>query len=272
MDNRYIGIFDSGIGGLTSVPYIMKLLPNERVIFFGDTARTPYGSKAPETIRQFAFQIGDFMVSKNVKMMVAACNTISAVALDALRKRYPDIPIIGTIGPTSNMIAKSCAPDEHIGILATKATVQSQSYLNKIRFHAPDLQYIYQKACPMFVPMIEEGIIDKEVMDSMIHYYLDDFIRENSLDTLVLACTHYPLLSAAMKRLYPGIRLISSSREVAVAVQMELEKRQILASPESDLHHVFYASDLSDNFIQMIQRILSRHESDLDIQFKNLEL
>lgn len=270
MDNRPIGFFDSGLGGLTSIPYIMKELPRERIIFFGDTARTPYGSKAPDTIRQFTMQIGDFLVKQGVKMIVIACNTVTATCLEDLRTAYPDIPVIGVISPTARVIAKKCNQDDRIGIIATKVTVKSGVYEKKINDKHPGLK-LYSKACPAFVPLIEEGIIHNDIMDLTIKYYLDDFIRENRINRLVLGCTHYPLIVENLQRIYPDIRLISSSREVAMAVHIELEERKMYADRREG-ENVFYASDLSENFVNMIQNILGRQKDELNIQFKNLEL
>lgn len=270
MDNRAIGFFDSGLGGLTSIPYIMKMLPNERIVFFSDTARTPYGSKAESTIRNFTLQIGDFLVKNDVKMIVIVCNTVTAICLDELRAAFPHIPVIGVISPTAKVVADTCTPEEHIGIIATKVTVNSGVYDEKIHSRAPELQ-LHSKACPAFVPLIEEGIIDNKIMDLTIQYYLDDFIKEHDIDTLVLGCTHYPLLTENLHRLYPDMKLISSSKEVATAVQIELTKRDMLAETREG-ENVFYASDLSENFIQMIQRILGKDEEELNIRFKNLEI
>ena len=272
MDNRYIGVFDSGIGGLTSIPFIMERLPNEKIIFFGDTARTPYGSKSRDTIRQFTQQIGAFLKSNDVKMMVSACNTISATSLDVLRDEYPDIPIVGVISPTVDMISRTCETDDRIGILATKATVKSGEYLVGIKQVRPDIKNVFQKECPLFVPLVEEGMLNTDIMDMMIRYYLDDFISENNINTLVLGCTHYPLLIEKIKRLYPQIKnIINSSEEVSFEVKRTLKANDMLAEP-NDKESFFYASDLSDNFINMIQLILSKHENDLNIRFKNLEL
>lgn len=270
MDNRPIGFFDSGLGGLTSIPYIMKELPRERIIFYGDTARTPYGSKSPDTIRQFTLQIGEFLVKQGVKMIVIACNTVTATCLDDLRKAYPEIPVIGVISPTARVIANKCNNDDHIGIIATKVTVKSGAYEKKINEKHPGLQ-IYSKACPAFVPLIEEGIIDNEIMDLTIKYYLDDFVREHHINRLVLGCTHYPLIAENLRRIYPDIRVISSSKEVATAVHIELEKTGMYAE-EREGENVFYASDLSENFVNMIQNILGRQKDELDIQFKNLDI
>lgn len=271
MDNRPIGIFDSGIGGLTSIPYLLRQLPNERVIFFGDTARTPYGSKSIETIRQFTLQIGDFLKSNDVKMMLVACNTISATSLDLLKETYPDIPIIGTISPTSRVIANKCNGMDRIGIMATSATVKSGVYINKIKEKNYQLKNLYAIACPALVPLIEEGIIDNEIMDLTIKYYLDDFIKENGIDTLVLACTHYPLIKRNLQKLYPDVSIISSSKEVAIAAKMELEDRGMFAENQTGENY-FYASDLSDNFVKMIELILGKDQKELNIQFQNLDI
>lgn len=273
MDNRSIGFFDSGVGGITSIPHIMRLLPNERIIFYGDTARTPYGSKSEETIRQFAAQIGDFLVSQNVKMIVIACNTVSATCLEMLRERFPEIPVIGVISPTAREISKLCDKDDRIGIMATRATVRSGAYERKILEFSPELN-LYTKACPALVPLIEEGITDNRIMDLTIRYYMDDFIKENRINTLILGCTHYPLVAENIRRLYPDVDIISSSKEVATAVKMELESLDMLAGPDDGTRgeNVFYASDLSESFVSMIERILKADAADLDIHFKNLDI
>lgn len=270
MDNRPIGFFDSGLGGLTSIPYIMKQLPNERIIFFGDTARTPYGSKAVSTIKQFTRQIGEFLVKNDVKMIVIACNTVSATCLEDLRTAFPHIPVIGVISPTAKVVRDTCTEDDRIGIIATKVTINSNAYVEKIHQKAPELQ-VFSKACPAFVPLIEEGIIHNDIMDLTIKYYLDEFIAEHGINTLVLGCTHYPLLTENIRRLYPEMKIISSSKEVATAVQIELAKRDMLAG-ENEHENVFYASDLSENFVNMIQTILGKQKEELNIQFKNLDI
>ena len=174
MDNRPIGFFDSGIGGVTSIPYIMKTLPNERIIFYGDTARTPYGSKSSDTIQEFSSQIADFLVKKGVKMIVIACNTVSSVAVPMLREKYPDIPIIGCITPTAKEVSKIAKNGANIGIMATRGTVNAGIYQKRISEMRPDVN-IFAKACPAIVPLIEEGIIDHEIREMTVKYYLDDF-------------------------------------------------------------------------------------------------
>lgn len=270
MDNRPIGFFDSGIGGVTSIPYIMKMLPNERIIFYGDTARTPYGSKSTDTIQEFSVQIADFLVKKNVKMIVIACNTVSSVAVSVLRERYPDIPIIGCITPTAKEVSKLVDKNANIGIMATRGTVKAGVYGDKIGQLRPDV-HIFSKACPAIVPLIEEGIIDHEIMDMTIKYYLDDFIQENQIDTLVLGCTHYPLIKNNISRLYPTLEIFSSSKEVAKAVEMELSERDMKAE-RKDGNDEFYASDLSETFVALIEKILGKEQETLKIGFEDLDI
>lgn len=271
MDNRRIGFFDSGIGGLTSIPYLMKKYPEEHVIFFGDTARTPYGSKSEHVIRRFALELGQFMQERDVKMMVAACNTISATCLGMLREQYPDIPVTGVIEPACDVVARDCGTDEHVGILATKATVSSRAYIDAIQMRKPEMKNIYQVACPAFVPLIEEGIIDNNIIYDTIRYYLDDFMKENSIDTIVLGCTHYQLIRKPIEELYPGIRIVSSSEEVVTSIGRILGKYDMFAE-KNDFENVFYASDLSDNFVNMIKLLLGKEQEELKIKFKNLDM
>ena len=270
MDNRPIGIFDSGLGGLTCIPNLLKQLPEERILYFGDTARTPYGSKAASTIRVYAKQIADFLASKDVKMMVIACNTITATCLDELRSCYPQIPIIGIISPAAKTIARTCDETNRIGIIATKATIASNDYPNKILEKNPSLK-VYSKATPAFVPLIEEGIIDNQIMDLTIHYYLDDFLAQNRIDTLVLGCTHYPIIRSSLKRLYPYLRIINPSYEIIRPIDDSLREHDMYAA-QNDRENIFYASDLSENFVNMIQKVLEVEESNLILKFKNLDL
>lgn len=275
MDNRPIGFFDSGLGGLTCIPNLFKKLPNERIIYFGDTARTPYGSKAVSTIRQYTFQIADFLASKDVKMMVIACNTITATCLDLLRERYPKIPIVGIIGPAARTVARVCDENNRIGIIATKATIASGDYPKKILEKNPKL-HVFSKAAPAFVPLIEEGIIDNEIMDLTIRYYLDDFLAENRIDTLVLGCTHYPIIRSNIKRIYPELKIINPSYEIMWPIDDILKEKDMYAgtcdSQGESRENIFYASDLSENFSNMIQKVLEVEESDLILKFKNLDL
>ena len=198
MDNRPIGVFDSGLGGLTSVQELHMQLPEERVIYLGDTARTPYGSKSPETIVKFAKQNVDYLVARNTKMIIIACNTVTAVALDALRKRYPAVPIIGVIEPTvKKVVGEGC---KKVGVIATKATIGSDVYGKELRAMNPDIE-VYSEACPAIVPLIEDGLTDTEIMKLTVAHYMDDFVKEGGFEDLILGCTHYPLVSGHIKSL-----------------------------------------------------------------------
>ena len=161
MDNRPIGVFDSGLGGLTSVQELHRQLPEERVIYLGDTARTPYGSKSPETIVKFAIQNVDYLIARNTKMIIIACNTVTATALDALRKRYPAVPIIGVIEPTVKKVVGDGR--KRVGVIATKATIGSDVYGNMLSSMSPGIE-VYSQACPAIVPLIEDGLTDTEIM------------------------------------------------------------------------------------------------------------
>lgn len=263
MDNRPIGFFDSGLGGLTCIPPLLSAMPEERVIYFGDTARTPYGSKAPSTIINFSLQIADFLVQRNVKMIAIACNTISAVALDEIKKAHPDLPVLGIIMPAVERIAQDSKGDV-VGVIGTKATIKSEAYENFIRAKAPDLA-LYSKACPALVPLIEEGIIENEIMDLSLKYYLDSFISYYKINKLVLGCTHYPLVGPNIERLYPGIDILDPAEEMAAKVKEVLTANEMLAK-NSGLENSFYASDLSENFVNMINRIFENQGFNVSFQ------
>ncbi|MEG0829216.1 MAG: glutamate racemase [Anaerovoracaceae bacterium] len=268
MDNRPIGFFDSGLGGLTCIPYLMEALPQEKIIYFGDTARTPYGSKATSTIRSFSLQIADFLVKHDVKMIVIACNTVSATCVDDIQFRFPKIPIIGIIKPAAEKIAKSCSTINKIGIIGTKVTIQSNAYAHQVKRLNADLD-IFETSCPAFVPLIEEGIIENDIMDLTIQYYMKDFVIKNRLDTIVLGCTHYPLIESNIKKLYPNMRIINPSAEIISTIKERLETNNLLAK-DSKCENVFYASDLSENFINMINSIFD--DTKANVKFINLDL
>ena len=269
MDNRPIGFFDSGLGGLTCIPYLLAALPQESIVYFGDTARTPYGSKAPSTITKFASEIADFLTgTQDVKMLAIACNTVSAVALEDLRARHPEIPVLGIISPASHTVAKSCTSENNIGVIGTKATIASDVYAKKILSLNPGLS-IYQQACPALVPLIEEGIKENRILDLTIEYYLDSFLKENNIDTLILGCTHYPLILENIKRLYPSLRIVDPSAEMLESLQDALDKNSLAADGQRQ-GHTFYASDLSENFINMIDLIVSG--KGYPVSFKTFDL
>ena len=268
MDNRPIGIFDSGLGGLTSVSHLIEVLPKERLIYFGDTARTPYGSKAESTVKNFAGEIAGFLVEQGVKMIIIACNTVSAIFSGELSERFPDIPVVGIIEPATEKVVTGCSDSSSVGIIGTKVTINSGMYSGKILNKKPNIE-VNEIACPLFVPLIEEGFAQSDIMDLTIDYYLRDFILENRIDTMVLGCTHYPLIEGNIRRLYPNLKIINPSKEIVYSVKEILEKKDILAS-EMMGENVFYASDLSENFVKMIDTICKEKKS--KIQFKNFDL
>lgn len=268
MDNRPIGFFDSGLGGLTAIPYLAQSLPQEKIVYFGDTARTPYGSKAVTTIRQFSTEIAEFLKSQNVKMIVIACNTVTATCLPLLRQKYPDIPILGVIDPAAKKVSEICNSENHIGIIGTKATISNEAYEKAVKSYKTDLK-ISSMACPIFVPLIEEGIISNDIMTLSIKYYLDEFILGNKIDTLVLGCTHYPLIRKEIEKLYPDLRIIDPSQEVIGSISSVLSENDMLADC-SEFQNTFYASDLSDNFINMINKIFE--ETEFRVAFKSFDI
>lgn len=270
MDNRPIGFFDSGLGGLTCIPYLMKALPEEKIIYFGDTARTPYGSKATSTIMNFSREIADFLVMSNVKMIVIACNTVSATCLEDLRERFPQIPILGIIDPAAKKVAEDFGSDDNVGIIGTKVTIASKAYERCIDEHDGKVN-IHEVACPAFVPLIEEGIIENDIMDLTIKYYMDDFVKNNDLDAVILGCTHYPLIKDNIERIYPDLQIINPSSIIVNDIKKVLEENDMLADG-SDFRNVFYASDLSENFINMIDHIFENESEEAKVKFLNFDL
>ena len=261
MDNRPIGFFDSGLGGLTSVHELHAKLPDEKVIYYGDTARTPYGSKSPDTIREFATQIVDYLVDNDCKMIIIACNTATAMALDSLRERYPDVPILGVISPTvRKVVADGC---KKVGVIATKATIGSDVYGKKLKALNPDIE-VASLACPAIVPLVEEGIIDDDIMELTIKHYMDSWIKENDFDNLILGCTHYPLVTKRLSKLYPNLKLYNSSAEVVNEAAEILKEKDMFAAP-NDMSDRYYASDVSDNFIAMTDLLCQDRDSKIKL-------
>ncbi len=253
MDDRPIGIFDSGVGGLTSINAFSEVLPNESIVYFGDTARAPYGNKSPRTVRAFSREIADFLVKQGAKILVAACNTSSSIALDHIRKEHPDIPVIGVIKPCAAKIAAECTDENSIGVIATPVTVDSRAYETEIRLLAPKFN-VHAQACPAFVPIIESGAFRTPAMDAAISHSLDDFIRNYAVDTLVLGCTHYPLIRPNIEKLYPQLRIIDPSVALAEEAKRLLTEKDMLASDWQGTR-TFYASDMSSKFLGIIEML-----------------
>jgi glutamate racemase len=254
-DNRPIGIFDSGVGGLTVVKQFLKILPSENIIYFGDTARIPYGTKSEEIVRRFALEDSFFLLDKKVKLIVVACNTASAAAIPLLTEVL-DIPVIGVIEPGAQAAA-NYSKQKKIGVIGTPATIRTCSYLKAIKNLSPDFQ-VLQQACPLFVPLVEEGWTEDETTYLIAKRYLHN-LKENDIDTLILGCTHYPLLSTTIqKTLGPEVKLIDSGIETAKSVGQILKQKQLLADPEQVSQHYFFLSDMPYKFQEIAERFLER--------------
>ncbi|MCK5119489.1 MAG: glutamate racemase [Candidatus Latescibacteria bacterium] len=280
MDDRPIGVFDSGIGGLTVAAEIFRQLPGERVVYFGDMARAPYGTKSPETIRRFALEDCAFLLRHRVKAIVVACNTASSVSLDAISEKYPlplvggkyinlsdharyvhireqlDLPLIGVIRPG----AKTAVQRTHsgkVGVIGTVGTIRSGAYQQAL-FALDDRVEIHVRPCPLFVPLAEEGWEDKEATFLIAEEYLRP-LKEADVDVLVLGCTHYPLLKRTIGNVMgPGVGLTDSAEETAREIASVLKDRGLLNPSHAEPEHEFYVSDLPVQFRKMGERFLGR--------------
>lgn len=250
-----LGFFDSGVGGLTVVRAVQELLPSEDIIYLGDTARLPYGSKSPETIRQFADEDVRFLLSKEVKAIVVACNTATAHALPTLHSKYR-IPIIGVIEPGVEA-ALSDASVERVGIIATQGTIRSHAYQHALAQRRTGL-IIYGQATPLLVPLIEENWIDHPATKLVLKTYLDPLV-EKGIDTLMLACTHYPLLIPVLKELLPAeIRLVDSAITCAEHLKRELTRLDLLSPSEKSGSLSIHLTDFSEQFGELASQFLKK--------------
>ncbi len=255
--NAPIGVFDSGIGGLTVAREIIRQMPMERIIYFGDTARVPYGSKSRDTIIRFSRQIIRFLKTKQVKAIVIACNTASAYALDTVKQDL-DIPIIGVIHAGA-LSAVKATKNGKIGIIGTEGTIRSGIYESVIREMMPEVK-VSCKACPLLVPLVEEGLFHDSVTDEVTSRYLSE-LKSKYIDTLVLGCTHYPLLRSTVKRLMgEGVTLINPAYETAIELKQLLSDKDLLCDPKTvdraGEKYQFYVSDLAEKFTSFASAIL----------------
>jgi glutamate racemase len=254
-----IGVFDSGLGGLTVVKAIRRKLPGEEIVYLGDTARLPYGTKSAEAIRSFAVQDTEFLIARKVKMVVVACHSASSVALDELLKRYR-LPIVGVIEPGARAAVRATR-NNRIGVIGTNLTITSGAYERAIRRHRNDIE-IVARTTPLFVPLAEEGWLDNPVARQVAATYLKPLAAEG-IDTLLLGCTHYPLLKKAIARvLGPGIRLVDSAEATAQAVKEVLAARGQLAGRGKSTQR-YYLSDLTPNFREVCGRFLGGPVTDV---------
>lgn len=253
--NAPVGVFDSGVGGLTVAREIMRHLPNENIIYFGDTARVPYGSKSEDNIIRYSRQIVNFLKTQGVKAIVIACNTASALALDVVSAEN-DIPIIGVIEPGARA-ALGVTATKKIGVIGTEATIRSQMYDKIIQGFDAEATVI-GKACPLFVPLVEEGFAKHHVTEEVIDYYLASFLQTD-IDSLILGCTHYPLLRSRIRE-YVGerITLVNPAYETAMDLKKLLQETGMDNPDAADEYasYKFYVSDAADKFKQFANSIL----------------
>lgn len=253
MSWKAIGIFDSGVGGLTVLREIIKTLPQEDTVYLGDTARVPYGTKSPETVVRFARQITSFLVSRDIKLLVVACNTASAVSLEALQAEF-DIPIVGVIEPGAFQAA-AVTKSGKVGVIGTAGTIRSSAYTKAIKRINPDIEVITAE-CPMFVPLAEEGWVDNEVARLTAELYLKN-LKESGVDTLVLGCTHYPLLKGIISEFMgEAVRLVDSAEETARVVREILATRGETRPDLEKGNHHFFVTDVPAGFIRVGNRFL----------------
>ena len=251
-----IGVFDSGIGGLTVVREIMHQLPNEKIVYFGDTARVPYGNKSQDTVTRFSRQIVRFLQTHDVKTIVIACNTVSAYCLDILESEV-NIPMIGVVKPGAKVAAET-TQNGKIGVIATEATIGSKIYSRYIEKLRPDVT-IWGKACPLFVPLVEEGLLEDPVTDEIARRYLSELI-DLDIDTLILGCTHYPIIRQTIGKIMgEGVNLVNPAYETTRELKELLSLKGLLNDEEQGLgsnQYQFYVSDTTDKFIRFANSII----------------
>ena len=260
-DNRPIGVFDSGLGGLTVLKELQQVLPNENIVYFGDTGRVPYGNKSNSTIKSYALQDERFLLSKNVKYIVAACGTVSAVAPDTAKA----LPVC-LMGVVENSVkdAVECTKNKKIGVIGTSATIGNGAHKRLIEKYLPDAE-VTTSECPLFVPLVEEGWFsaDDEVVLEVVERYLKP-IKSAGVDTLILGCTHYPVLKDAIRKVMgDGVMLINMGYSTARAVKSDLERLDLLNDGKEPPVKEFYLSDITSGFSK-ISKILLGEETDGD--------
>lgn len=248
-----IGIFDSGVGGLTVLRELTRVLPQEDTIYFGDTARVPYGTKSPDTVIRYSQEIASFLIKRDIKLLVVACNTASAVALPTLRKTLP-VPVVGVIEPGAKR-AVDVTRSGVVGVIGTSGTIRSSAYSRAIKRLNPSVS-VLARPCPLFVPLAEEGWIDNDVARMTAELYLDE-LKRAGVDTLVLGCTHYPLLKKVIAEVMgPDVTLVDSAEETARTVAGILQDKKMLRPPAEDGNHHYYVTDVPAGFIRVGNRFL----------------
>lgn len=254
MDNRPIGVFDSGVGGLTVVKQIIKVLPEENLVYFGDTARVPYGAKSKATVTKFSEQIIRFLKTKNVKAIVIACNTVSSNCYESLSATFPELPIIEVVTPG----VESClaaTKNKKVGLIATQGTVTSGAYERRLKNADSEIQ-VFKKACPLFVPLAEEGWTNNEVAKLTVKQYLSELVAKG-IDSVILGCTHYPLLKACIGEFVgEGVTIVDPAKATAIKLKNYLQMNDMLTDNVGEGNREFYVSDEYAKFDDICKRVL----------------
>jgi glutamate racemase len=255
-----VGIFDSGVGGLTVLREITRVLPQEDTIYFGDTARVPYGTKSPETVTRYAREITAFLIRRDIKLLVVACNTASAVALPTLKRLF-SIPVVGVIEPGARR-AVEVSRSGRIGVIGTAGTIRSSAYTRAIKRLDPAAE-VLTKACPLFVSLVEEGWVDNQVARLTAQNYLQE-LKDAGVDTLVLGCTHYPLLKPLIAEIMgERVTLVDSAAETARTVAEILARNNCMRPDSEKGNHHYYVSDIPAGFIRVGKRFLGERLGDV---------
>lgn len=266
MDVRSVGVFDSGLGGLTAVKQIIAELPKENIVYFGDTGRVPYGTRSKETVIKYSKNDVNFLLEKDVKIIVIACGTVSSTALDVLKAEY-DVPVLGVVEATAEA-AINATKKGKIGIIGTPGTIKSGAYEKYVAGKNAEIK-TFSKACPLFVPLVENGHFDTDVAKLVTKEYLED-IKKQGVDTLILGCTHYPLLSKTIAEFMgDGVTLINAGYEVAKALKAELIKKDLLTDSEEQGKCSYYVSDNVDGFENLGGLFLERR---IDGQVEKIDI
>ena len=243
MDNRAIGVFDSGLGGLSAVKELKRVLPKENIIYFGDTGRVPYGTRSLKTLHRYTNEDIAFLKKQNVKMIVAACGTVSSTITDEMINNV-GVEFLGVVKPTAK-VAVHNTKTGRVGVLGTSATIKSGAFENELKRLNPQIQ-VFSKACPLFVPLVENGLITGEITKKVAQMYLEDLPE---IDTLILGCTHFPLLKETIAEILPNVTLIDSGKAVADEVKRVLEKNDMLSQNGGE--YKYFVSDSAEDFSRL---------------------
>jgi len=251
-----VGIFDSGVGGLTVFKEIQNLLPLEDLTYLGDTARVPYGSKSKEVVVKYSIQNVEFLMTKNVKAIVVACNTASAASLKYLNEKFRDTIIIGVIDPVVDYIGSCLKDKKKIAVIGTNTAVMSGAYQNALKQVIPDAS-VFSKACPLFVPLVEEGMFSHKITDSVIDMYLSE-IKSKKIDAIILGCTHYPMLKESISQYFGNdVSVLDTAYYTAVSLKKVLKEKNMLKDSSNAAINEFYVTDSIESFQKTAELFLN---------------